>query len=257
MIGIFDSGIGGLTTVRALLERAPQASFIYLGDTARTPYGNKTPESIRAYAVEDAAFLIGKGATSLIVACNSVSAVAIPLLRKTYPTIPIYDVIQPAVDAAIACDAKRIGVIGTRATIASGLYEQRLKEKKPQLFVRSQACPLFVPLVEEGWLDARETKQIARKYLSQFRSQSFDALILGCTHYPLLRNSIQRAVGKKVRLIDSASAVIDSMFASHVLEKDMQGDQQFFFTDLSAHSIDIARMWLGKSIQIQKAEVGK
>lgn len=256
MIGIFDSGIGGLTTVKALLERVPQASFIYLGDTARTPYGNKTAEKISTYALEDAAFLIEKGATSLIVACNSVSAVAMPHLRKMYPRIPMYEVIQPAVDEVIAYGAKRVGVIGTRATIASGLYEQRLKEKDSCMYVQSQACPLFVPLVEEGCFEARETKQIARKYLSRFRSQSFDALILGCTHYPLLRNVIQRAVGKKVRLIDSGSTVIDSMLASHVLEEG-RGEQQFYFTDLSTHSVAIARLWLDRSIQIQKAEIGK
>lgn len=257
MIGIFDSGIGGITTVKALLERVPQASFIYLGDTARTPYGNKSPEKISAYALEDAAFLIEKGATSLIVACNSVSAVAMPVLRKMYPNIPIYEVIQPAVDAAIAYGAKRIGVIGTRATIASGLYEQRLKEYDARVHVRSQACPLFVPLVEEGWLDERETKQIARKYLSQFRAHSFDALILGCTHYPLLVDVIQRAVGRHVHLIDSASAVIDSMLTSQRIEKDLQGEQRFYFTDLSTHSINIARAWVGRSIHIQKAELGK
>lgn len=255
MIGIFDSGIGGLTVVKALLECAPKAPFIYLGDTARTPYGNKSPDIITAYALEDAKFLVAKGATSLIIACNSASAVATDALRKAYPGMSIYEVIMPAVDAAVATGAKRIGVIGTRATISSGVYQERLEAANAELTVLAKACPLFVPLAEEGWLDERETKQIARRYLSDFHSHPYDALILGCTHYPLLKQVIQHAVGRKVKLIDSAAAVVDAFMASGSADASSTGEQTFYLTDVSPHSVKIAQSWLGRRVNFEKAEL--
>ncbi len=255
MIGIFDSGIGGLTTVKALLARLPNAPFTYLGDTARTPYGNKSPETITEYALQDADFLVKQGATSLIIACNSASATAIEALRAAYPGMPLFEVIQPAVDAALALSPNRVGVIGTRATVSSGIYQERLKAAQPKLEVEAVACPLFVPLVEEGLLDAPETKQIAKRYLSGFRAHPFDALILGCTHYPLLKPVIARAVGRNVRLIDSAEAVVDAFLAAKLPDASATGAQHFFLTDTSAHSIDIACSWLGRCVRFEKAEL--
>ena len=209
MLGIFDSGIGGLTVVKELLQRHPQASFLYLGDTARTPYGNKSKNTIERYAVEDARFLVSQGADALVVACNTMSAYAMDALSAAFPSFRIYEVIAPAVLVAARTSKGRVGVIGTRATIGSDIYAARLRSARPDLDVTSVACPLFVPLVEEGMLDARETKMIARRYLSPLRQKQIDTLILGCTHYPLLQDVIRERVGRRVRLVDSPSAVLD------------------------------------------------
>ena len=211
MIGIFDSGIGGLSVVRELLKRAPDASFVYLGDTARTPYGNKSPDTLKRYASEDVKFLLDHGAETIIIACNSASSAAGDALRESFLNVQIFDVIQPAVEEAIRVTKGRIGVIGTRATIASGAYERSIR-KQPfvishlSLEIFSTACPLFVPLVEEGWLKDAETKRIVRRYLSPLRRERIDTLILGCTHYPLLAPLIQRYMGKRVKLIDSGES---------------------------------------------------
>ncbi|MFZ2804088.1 MAG: glutamate racemase [Patescibacteria group bacterium] len=249
MIGLFDSGIGGLTVVRELLGRAPDASFVYLGDTARTPYGNKSSETVVRYALEDAAFLMSQGATSIVIACNSASAVATDALRREYPNILIFEVIKPAVEAACRQGTKRVGVIGTRATIASGSYEKLLRERNVEVIAK--ACPLFVPLVEEGWLDEVETKRIAKHYLSSIRQADVDALILGCTHYPLLTPIIQRFMGKQVRLVDSGATVVDELLKNIQLEQ--SANQRYFLTDLSQRSEEIAKQWLGRPIRFEKA----
>jgi glutamate racemase len=249
MIGLFDSGIGGLTVVRELLRQAPDASFIYLGDTARTPYGNKSPETIRRYALEDAEFLVAHGATSIVIACNSASAAAIDALRAAFPSTPIFEVITPAVDDALAVTKGRVGVIGTRATIGSGIYQRKLSAK-PGVDVVAQACPLFVPLVEEGWLEDAETKRIVKRYLSPLRSQGVDTLILGCTHYPLLAPVIKRYMGNRVALIDSGASVIRRLVASGI-QRSAAPDQHYFLTDASNRSTEIAHQWLGKPIRFE------
>jgi glutamate racemase len=253
MLGIFDSGIGGLTVVRELLKRRSDASFLYLGDTARTPYGNKSKETIARYAVEDARFLVSHGADTLVVACNSMSAYAMDALAAAFPSLRIFEVITPAVRRAAEVTHGRIGVIGTRATIGSGIYEQRLKESKPDASVISVACPLFVPLVEEGWLDTRETKQIARRYLASLKEKQIDTLILGCTHYPLLTPVIRQRVGRRVNIIDSASSVIDEI--ERHADSIATGVQRYFFTDDNPRTADIARKWLGRDITCERAEV--
>lgn len=250
MIGLFDSGIGGLTVVRELLRQQPDASFVYLGDTARTPYGNKSPETVTRYSLENAKFLLDHGATSIVIACNSASAVAAEALRKAYPAVPVFEVIAPAVEDALAVTKGRIGVIGTRATIGSGTYAKRLAEKKVE--VLSVACPLFVPLVEEGWLDDAETKRIVRRYLSPLRTANIDAMILGCTHYPLLAPIIQRYMGKKVTLIDSGASVVSRLLASPDLRHG-KGEQTFYLTDTSKRSEEIAAKWLGRPVRFVAA----
>jgi glutamate racemase len=257
MLGIFDSGIGGLTVVRELLRRYPSASFMYLGDTARTPYGNKSKETIERYALEDAAFLVAKGATTIVVACNTVSATAMDALRRTYPAHPMIDVIAPAVMAAVQVSRGRVGVIGTRATIASGMYERRVTEQSSSTRVTSVACPLFVPLVEEGWLSARETKQIARRYLTPLVREQIDTLILGCTHYPMLRNVIQARVGRNVHVIDSAACVTDLLEREYgqELQASHPPRQRYYVTDENPRTVEIAHAWLRQSIAMERIQL--
>lgn len=252
MLGIFDSGVGGLTVVKELLRRYPSAGFVYLGDTARTPYGNKSPETIQRYAVEDARFLVEKGATTVLVACNTVSAVAMQALQSEFPHVRFFEVITPAV---LSATGKKIGVIGTRATIGSGVYERRLKERDRSIEVVSQPCPLFVPLVEENWVRKTETKRIARTYLEPIRRQQVDSLILGCTHYPLLIDAIRSSVQKRVRIIDSPSALIDAV-EREAANEITTGEQQYCFSDPSPATDAIASRWLGRSVSGIRAQLG-
>ena len=208
MIGIFDSGVGGMTVARAVETLLPDLQIIYYGDLARTPYGSKSPETIIEYSIENTEFLLEQGARAVIIACNSAASVASGVLRQKFD-IPIFEVISPAVDRAITTThSGNIGIIGTRATIRSEVYVEKIKAKAPEFRVFSKACPLLVPLVEEGWLDARETKMILRKYLNPLKQKQIDTLVLGCTHYPLLKDLIQYRMGKnRTRLIDSSIEV--------------------------------------------------
>jgi len=209
MIGIFDSGVGGLTVVRALMRRLPDQDMVYFGDTARTPYGTKSRETVIGYAVENTEFLLEKGADIIIMACNSASSVATETLREKFD-VPVFEVITPAVDMAINISVSyRIGVIGTRATVNSGIYEKKITREKPEARVFSVPCPLLVPLVEEGWFEKPETRMIVKKYLHPLKTKQIDTLILGCTHYPILKKLIMSKVGKKVTIIDSSTAVTE------------------------------------------------
>ncbi|MDY6955078.1 MAG: glutamate racemase, partial [Thermodesulfobacteriota bacterium] len=195
MIGVFDSGIGGLTVVRALSQHLPEYSILYFGDTARTPYGTKSPETVVQYAIEDAHILLERGAQLLVVGCNTASSVATNALRDRFD-VPIFEVISPAVHQAVSQSrVKRVGVIGTRATVNSGVYEAHIKAERPDMEVYSAACPLLVPLVEEGWLKRGETRRIVKKYLHPLKMRQIDMLILGCTHYPPLKDIIQAKIG--------------------------------------------------------------
>lgn len=256
MIGIFDSGIGGLTVVKEVFKQLPQYQIIYFGDTARTPYGNKSKELITHYAFEDTDFLLGKGANLIIVACNTVSAVASDELKNKYKDIPIFEVITPAVDKAIkVTQNKRIGVIGTRATINSRIYEDKIKAVKNGFHMTGKACPLFVPLVEEGWSERPETKMIAKKYLHRLKMEQIDTLILGCTHYPLLKDLIRIKMGKKVNLVDPAEET--TLNVKLFLEKNpniekslaKNNNHEFYFSDISLNLKQIADKWLGQNIE--------
>jgi glutamate racemase len=206
-IGVFDSGVGGLTVVRALLNVLPGCRIIYLGDTARTPYGSKSDATIIKYSLKNATFLHNKGADIIIIACNTASSYAYEAVQDHF-SLPVFEVIGPgALLAANRSRTKRIGVIGTRATIASGAYEKRIRQNCSDAVVYSTACPLLVPLVEEGWLNRPETNRIIKKYLRPLRDKHIDTLILGCTHYPVLRDLIQHKIGKKIFLVDSAEAI--------------------------------------------------
>jgi glutamate racemase len=203
-IGVFDSGIGGLTVVSALRALLPNESIFYLGDTARVPYGGKSAATVQRYSLEIAAMLLGEQAKTVVVACNTASALALPRLEETLP-VPVTGVILPGARAAIAKTLSgHIGVIGTRATINSGAYERALRSLNPDVQVTGRACPLLVPLIEEGWLESPITDEIIMQYLAPLLEDGIDTLVLGCTHYPLLRNAIARLLGEKVALVDSA-----------------------------------------------------
>jgi glutamate racemase len=211
MIGIFDSGIGGLTVVRSLMKQLPDYDIIYFGDTARTPYGSKSPETVVGYALQNTEFLLKQGAKIIVMACNTASSVASDHVTKNFD-IPIFEVISPASAKAIENSRNLIvGIIGTRATVKSGIYEKKIKAIKPKAKVYSVACPLLVPLVEEGWIEKPETVMIIKKYLHPLKIRQIDTLILGCTHYPLLMDKIQRKIGKRVTVIDSSIALAENI----------------------------------------------
>ena len=203
-IGVFDSGIGGLTVVKALRDLLPNESISYLGDTARVPYGPKSPETVQRYAIELADMLIKQDAKALVVACNTVSSVALPALMKNV-SVPVIGVIEPGARAALAVSRnRRIGVIGTRATIRSGAYEKALRAADPGVKVSSQACPLLVPLIEEGLLRDEVTEQMILRYLEPLLADEIDTLVLGCTHYPLLTGAMARVLRRQIMIVDSA-----------------------------------------------------
>ena len=230
---------------------------MYFCDTARTPYGNKGKETIIKFGLEDARFLQNKGARVIVIACNTVSAVASEEIKKAI-TLPVFEVITPAVAAAIiATKNKKIGVIGTYATVGSGVYERLLKERDSfQVF--SQAAPLLVPLVEEGWLKKPETKRVLKAYLRPLLQKSIDTLILGCTHYPFLKDLIKRYTGRRVTLVDpaeqTACALVDFLRTHPEIEKILgKGEHQFFLSDVTPRFKSIAEKWLGQGIKIEKA----
>lgn len=209
-IGIFDSGVGGLTVLTALRARLPEQDYLYLGDTARLPYGSKSEKTIRRYALNAASHLFRHDIRLLVVACNTASAHALPALAEISP-VPVVGVVQPGVRAALAGGARRIAVIGTEGTIRSGAYQNALHRLAPQVTVSAAPCPLFVPLAEEGWGDHPITDQVSELYLRPLLDTGVEAVILGCTHYPLLKPSLARVAGPGVTLIDSASAVSDAV----------------------------------------------
>jgi glutamate racemase len=203
-IGVFDSGIGGLTVVRELMRQLPHESIIYFGDTARVPYGPKSPDTVRRYSHEITTYLRGEGVKAIVIACNTATAHALPMLRAELP-LPVIGVVEPGARAAVAATRNgEIGVIGTAGTIGSGAYERAIKAIAPDAVVVARACPLLVPLVEEGWLDTEATRLIAREYLEPLMRERADTLVLGCTHYPLLKPLLAEILGPDVELIDSA-----------------------------------------------------
>jgi len=212
-IGIFDSGVGGLTVYRALHERLPTERFVYLGDTARVPYGTKSLSTVERYAIENARFLEARGVKLLVVACNTASALALPAIRAAV-SVPVVGMIGPgsrAVVEAARGGVARVGVVATESTVKSGAYSEAIRALAPGLEVSERACPLFVALAEEGWAETEVARMVAEEYLRPLRERGVAALVLGCTHYPILRRVIQEAVGEGVRLIDSGEAAARSV----------------------------------------------
>jgi glutamate racemase len=255
-IGVFDSGIGGLTVVSALRTLLPDESIFYLGDTARVPYGGKSAATVQRYSLEIAAMLLAENAKTVVVACNTASALALPKLEDTLP-VPVTGVILPGARAAIAkTRTGHVGVIGTRATINSGAYERTLRTLNPDVRVTARACPLLVPLIEEGWIENAITDQIIMQYLAPLLTDGIDTLVLGCTHYPLLRNAIARLLGEKIALVDSAQncaiAVRDLLFRGNLCAPETNGGKlQVALTDPPDAFLSVAR----EALQLDVGEV--
>jgi glutamate racemase len=234
-IGLFDSGVGGLTVMQKLMQTLPHERLIYFGDTARVPYGNKSAETILRYSIENTIYLLEKNIKLLIVACNTASALALPKLRKLF-NIPILGVIDPGAQKAVAVSRnQRIAVLGTKGTIESKAYQTAIHKLAPHAEIFPVACPLFVPLVEEKWLDHPATSLIIQEYLHPLQDQNVDTILLGCTHYPLLQSLIQQAVGEHVTLVDSASTcaeqAADLLRQHQLLSPILQGHHQYYVSD--------------------------
>ncbi|MFC1663028.1 glutamate racemase [Patescibacteria group bacterium] len=263
MIGVFDSGIGGLTVVKEIFQQLPDYPVIYFGDTARTPYGTKSEKTIKQYALEDANFLLRQGASMIVIACNTASAVAAEFLKKELK-VPVFEVISPAVLAAERLTQnKKIGVIGTRATINSHIYKHELRKRDKDHEVYSQAAPLLVPLVEENWLKRSESMMILKRYLLPLKQKNIDTLILGCTHYPLLHDAIARKIGYAVSLVDPASETVGQIkgwLKNNPEQADkarQQNGQHFFVSDVTPHFQNIAENLLGRKVRLELASVDK
>ncbi len=252
-IGVFDSGVGGLTVVRALMERLPFESIVYFGDTARVPYGVKSVETIAHYTTQIAEFLLARQVKLLIVACNTMAAVAAPLVRDLSP-VPALDVIDAgAWAAAHTTRSRRVGIIGTPTTINSNAYARAIHEYEPEVRLFSHACALFVPLVEEGWLDHPVTRLTAQEYLKPVLAQDVDTLVLGCTHYPLLKPLLREVAGAAVALVDSAESMAERT-ATLLAERDLACPvrdaprYEFFVTDIPLRFQTIGERFLGRTL---------
>lgn len=248
-IGVFDSGIGGLTVVRALRELLPNETIFYLGDTARVPYGGKSAATVERYSLEMTGMLLAENCKTVVVACNTASALALPRLEATTP-VPITGVIRPGAEAAVAATRNgHIGVIGTRATIKSGAYERAILALNPEVRLSVRPCPLFVPLIEEGWLEGEIADGVVRHYLAAMIDDGVDTLVLGCTHYPLLREAIGRFLGDSVTLVDSArncAIAVARLLDDEGLRarRESQGALSVALTDPPDAFLDVARQAL-------------
>jgi len=256
-IGVFDSGLGGLTVVKELMKTMPDEKIVYLGDTARTPYGTKTKGTIIRFSVENTGFLLKKNVKIVVVACNTASALALNEIKQKFG-VNIIGVIDAGARAAVAAtENKRIGVIGTKATIGSGIYEKTIRKYNPDIKVFSNPAPLLVPLVEEGWLDREETAGILKYYLEPFKGKKIDTLVLGCTHYPLLKPLIQKIM-PGISIIDSAketAAVVSNLLImkNQVSKKGNCKTSAFYVTDTPATFNKVGKMFLkGRMIKAKK-----
>jgi glutamate racemase len=257
-IGIFDSGIGGLTVARAIYERLPHESTIYFGDTARVPYGPKSPDTVRRYSLEILHWLLGQGVKAVVIACNTSTAHALDALQAESP-VPVIGVIEPGARAAVAAMRRGpIGVIGTVGTIASNAYARAIQAARPGAAVEQKACPLFVPLVEEGWFEHPAAELIALEYLQPLKRANVDVMVLGCTHYPLLKPLLQRTMGPDIRLIDSGeetAATVQGALQSSGLNAPSSGTpaHRFVVSDDEARFRQVGSRFIGE--RLRKAEV--
>ncbi len=263
-IGVFDSGVGGLTVFKALAAAVPEQPLVYLGDTARVPYGTRSPETVVRYSLEAARFLTDLGIGMLVVACNTASSVAIEALRGA-TGLPVLGVIGPGARRAVKVTRSgRIGVIGTRATVGSEAYPRAIRELRPDAEVQSRACPLFVPLAEEGWTDNAVAAQVAETYLGELREANVDTLVLGCTHYPLLRGVIAKTMGDGVTIVDSAESVAGEIRERlAALGESPGGDPEddhrhrFFVTDVPGPFQAVAERFLrGPIPRLEQVRIG-
>jgi glutamate racemase len=252
-IGVFDSGVGGLTVVKELIKQLPYEDIIYFGDTARVPYGIKSKETVIRFSIENILFLLKQEVKLICVACNTVSSVALPVIKSHF-RVPIVGVISPGVrEAVYATQNKRIGVIGTKGTIKSRAYETQIRQLDSKVKVTAVACPLFVPFVEEGWLSGGTVMEVARHYLKSLKKARVDTLILGCTHYPLLKALIKEVMGNNVTLIDSAKQVAIEvkkiLSVEGELNKARRGKCNFYVSDNPEWFSGLAERFLGKTVK--------
>ena len=235
-IGVFDSGVGGLTVVKQIMKVMPHENIVYFGDTARVPYGTKSKEAVTKYSKQNVRFLLSKGVKAIIVACNTASSNSMDALRDTFD-VPIFGVVVPGVEEALrSTKNKKIGVIGTPGTVRSGAYEKMNCEKDSEMQVFTKACPLYVPLAEEGWTDNEVSRQAAKRYLDELVETGIDSLVLGCTHYPLLKRCIGTTVGDAIKLVDPAKAtalrVMNFLGERNQLnQEEAEGKKQFYLSD--------------------------
>ena len=255
-IGIFDSGLGGLTVVREVIRQLPHERIIYFGDTARVPYGPKSPDTVRRYSHEISAYLKSQDVKAIVVACNTATAHALPMLQSEL-SFPVIGVVEPGARAAVAVSKRQeLGVIGTAGTIGSGAYERAIRAIAPHAHVVARACPLFVPLVEEGWIDTDATRLIAREYLTPMKDAGVDTLVLGCTHYPLLKPLIAEVLGPSVALIDSAQETAAEA-ARGLGERGLLAEtrpnakpvHRFIASDAPDHFLRLGQRFLGSTIE--------
>jgi glutamate racemase len=262
-IGVFDSGIGGLTVVHALTQRLPHENIVYFGDTARVPYGPKSPQVVREYAAQDVDFLLSKDIKMVVIACNTVSSVALDVVQK-HAKMPVVGVILPGAAAAVnATKKKRVGVIGTRATVNSNAYTHAIRQMNDEVKVFARECPLFVPLAEEGWVDHKVTELVAKEYLFPLKQEKIDTLILGCTHYPILKGAIAAAVDGSVTLIDSGEATaveVERVLDANGLRNPskQRANLQFYVSDIPAKFAEVGERFLGQKMgRVNKAMVNE
>lgn len=258
MIGIFDSGIGGLTVVKEFFKYLPEYKIIYFGDTARLPYGTKSPNLIKKWSKEITQWLLNRGAKVIVIACHTSSALATNFLKKEFPKIPIFEIVTPGIEKVIKTTKnKKIGIIGTPSTIKSEVHKKKLLEIDPSLKIYCQPCPLFVPLVEEGWLNNLITKEVAKAYLELLKRKKIDTLILACTHYPLLKNIISKIIGKKVKIVNPAEDLAkDFKFFLENNKKiksqlSKNKNYQFFFSDPPYNLKTLSKFCLGKEVNFK------
>lgn len=262
-IGIFDSGVGGLTVVKQVMKVLPYEETIYFGDTARVPYGSKSKETVTKFSEQIIRFLLTKNVKAIIIACNTVSSNCYEQLIKTFPDIPILEVVTPGVESCVAVTKnKRVGIIGTFATVNSGAYELGLKQRLPDIRVFTKACPLFVPLAEEGWTDNEIAKLTVKTYLQELIDKDIDSIVLGCTHYPILKRCISQVVGEKVTIVDPAKATAIKM--QQFLEcNDMLTDatttdkHTFFVSDNNQQFDSLCLKVLKQSYKAEKIDIEK
>lgn len=252
-IGVFDSGMGGLTVLRELTSLLPYEHFLYLGDTARLPYGNRSAYTVTKYSLENALFLLTKGIKLLVIACNTSSALSLSIIKKKLP-VPVIGVIEAGAREALKqTKTKRVGVIGTKGTINSMAYDKAMLKIEPAIEVFSKSCPLFVPIVEEGLEGDRVAVLMAEKYLSDFAGKEIDALVMGCTHYPVLQDVIQHVIGPSVSIVhtgrETAKEVKSALEARHVLRTKSKGSTEYFVTDAPEAFREIGSRILGQDIE--------
>lgn len=263
-IGIFDSGVGGLTVAKQVIKVLPQEDIVYFGDTARVPYGSKSKETVTKFSEQIIRFLITKQVKAVVIACNTVSSNCYEILQKDFPQLPIIEVVRPGVESCLAVTKNnRVGLLATEGTVASGAYERQLKAANDAIQVFNKACPLFVPLAEEGWTDNDVTEKTAKIYLAEIMEQGIDSLILGCTHYPMLKTCIGKIIGENVTIVDPAKATALTL-KKYLQEHDMlceekQGEsvKRFYLSDDNKKFNEICNRVLHKECTAEQIDIEK